>query len=123
MKLDYKLIGHRIHILRKRRKLSQAALAESTGYSVPYISHIETGIKRASLEAVVKIADALGCTADQLLYGNQIYDDKTYLKEAMEILSDCTPSERQFLLELLGAIKRCVWYNMPVSKDHPKWNG
>lgn len=108
MKLDYKLIGHRIQILRKRQKLSQAALAESAGYSVPYISHIETGIKRASLETVVAIADALGCTADQLLYGNQACDDRTYLKEAVEILSDCTASERRFMLELLDTIKRCI---------------
>lgn len=120
MKLDYKLIGHRIHILRKRQKLSQAALAESAGYSVPYISHIETGIKRASLETVVAIADALGCTADQLLYGNQINDDKTYLKEAVEILSDCTPSERRLLLELLDAMKRLVWNNMQMFRDHPE---
>lgn len=108
MKLDYKLIGRRIQILRKRRKLSQAALAESAGYSVPYISHIETGSKRASLETVAAIADALGCTADQLLYGNQKCDDRTYLKEAAEILLDCTPSERRFLLELLEAMKQCV---------------
>lgn len=108
MKLDYKLIGRRVRILRKRGKLSQAALAEITGYSVPYISHIETGLKRASLETVAAIADALGCTADQLLYGNQEFDDRTYLKEAAEILLDCTPSERRFLLELLEAMKQCA---------------
>lgn len=48
MALNYGLIGHRVRTLRKMQKMSQAALAEHTGLSVPYISHIETGIKHVS---------------------------------------------------------------------------
>ena len=52
----------------KVQKLTQAELAECANLSVPYISHIENGIKQSSLQAVVNIAEALGCTADKLLY-------------------------------------------------------
>ena len=48
MALNYGLIGHRVRTLRKMQKMSQAVLAEHTGLSVPYISHIETGIKHVS---------------------------------------------------------------------------
>ncbi len=52
MAVNYDRIGKRIQQLRKLKKLSQADLAEFTGMSVSYISHIETGIKHASLESV-----------------------------------------------------------------------
>ena len=58
MAVNYERIGKRIQELRKLKKMSQADLAEQTGMSVSYISHIETGIKHASLESVVRIANA-----------------------------------------------------------------
>ena len=68
MVLSYQRIGQRIHVIRKARKLTQAELAERANLSVPYISHIENGIKQASLQAVVNIAEALGCTVDKSLF-------------------------------------------------------
>ena len=53
MAVNYERVGKRIQELRKLKKMSQADLAEQTGMSVSYISHIETGIKHASLESVV----------------------------------------------------------------------
>lgn len=108
MALNYGLIGHRVRTLRKMQKMSQAVLAEHTGLSVPYISHIETGIKHVSLESIVKIADALGCTVDQLLYENQRNDRSAYLIEFAEILSDYSLAERRMLLDLLIAIRNCM---------------
>ncbi len=57
MVLSYQRIGQRIHVIRKARKLTQAELAERANLSVPYISHIENGIKQDSLQAVVNIAE------------------------------------------------------------------
>lgn len=71
MVLNYKRIGQRIRVIRRARKMTQAELAECANLSVPYVSHIENGIKQASLQAVVNIAEALECTADKLLYENQ----------------------------------------------------
>lgn len=48
MILNYWRIGQRIRVIRKARKLTQAALTEHANLSVPYISHIENGIKQAS---------------------------------------------------------------------------
>ena len=68
MLLSYKRVGKRMRAMRKIRKFTQAELAECANLSVPYISHIENGIKQPSLQAVVNIAEALECTADKLLY-------------------------------------------------------
>ena len=108
MILNPKLIGHRVRSIRKLRKLTQAELAERTGLSVPYISHIENGIKQASLQAIVNIAEVLDCTADRLLYENQADRQGICQLELNEILSDCTVIEQHFLFETLSAIKHCI---------------
>ena len=111
MVLNYKQIGQRIRVIRKAQKLTQVELAERTGLSVPYISHIENGIKQASLQAVVNIAEALECTADKLLYENQPDYCSVCQPELAEMLFDCTTSEQQFLLGVLSSIKDFVMAN------------
>lgn len=105
MKLNYKLIGHRIRSERKLRGLTQAELAEYTGLSVPYISHIENGVKQVSLQALVKVAEVLKCTADKLLYDNLGNDYNDRQPERTEFFSGCTAAERQFLLDIISAVK------------------
>lgn len=108
MVLNYKRIGQKIRVMRKTRKLTQAELAERANLSVPYISHIENGVKQASLQAVVNIAEALGCTADKLLYEDHLDRCNLWQPELAELLSGCTAAEQQLLLEVLFAVKRCV---------------
>ncbi len=117
MALNYRLIGHRIRTLRKLQKMSQADLAEYTGLSVPYISHIETGIKHVSFESIVKIADAMSCTVDQLLYENLKNDRGAYLAEFAKMLSDYSVTERRILLDLLIAIKNCMSKSGLLDKE------
>jgi len=116
MELNYKLIGHRMRSIRKLRKLTQAELAEYTGLSVPYISHIENGIKQVSLQALVKVAEALECTADRLLYENWMSVCGGGQSELAELLSGCTAAEQQFLLEVLNAVKNCVIFSRELTK-------
>ena len=94
MAVNYERIGKRIQQLRKLKKMSQADLAEYTGMSVSYISHIETGIKHASLESIIRIANALGITVDQVLNGNQTGNREEYKTELCDLISDCTGYER-----------------------------
>ena len=117
MALNYMRIGRRVQEIRKMRKLSQADLAELADISVPYISHIETALKKPSLESVVKIADALGVTVDQLLNGNQSNDHHTYEAEVAELLADCNSKERRMIFELVTLVKRCLRENSWFFQD------
>ena len=119
MVLNPKLIGRRIRSIRKMRKLTQAELAERTGLSVPYISHIENGIKQASLQAIVNIAEILDCTADNFLYENRANRHDIWQLELAEILSDCTVIEQHFLFETLGAIKHCISISREIFECPP----
>lgn len=54
------LIGTKIAYYRALKGLTQAELASKAGISTPYVSHIETGVKRPTFKLTVKVAKALG---------------------------------------------------------------
>lgn len=109
MKLNYERMGRIIKAIRKERGLSQAELAESTDLSVPYISHIETGRSKASLETVVNIANILNVTVDRLLSGNLEYSD--YSPELRELFSDCSSYEKSVIFDTANSVKRSLRIN------------
>lgn len=63
----YVEIGRRIRRLRKRRRWTQAELAERTDISTSFLGHIERGSRKLSVETLNRIALALNCSADALL--------------------------------------------------------
>ncbi len=57
------LIEHKIATLRKRRGLTQAALAERSGVSQPMIAQIESGkLNNLTLKTLARTARALGAS-------------------------------------------------------------
>jgi transcriptional regulator with XRE-family HTH domain len=60
-------LGMTVARLRKRRKMTQAKLAELAGVHRIYIAQIEAATKVPSLKTLEKIADALGVKVGRLL--------------------------------------------------------
>lgn len=65
--MDYQTLGRQVRALRLRQGMTQERLAEAVGLSVPYVSRIECGRRKASLEALEQIAAALGIPVVRLL--------------------------------------------------------
>ena len=105
MSLNFELIGQRIKDVRILKRMTQAELAEQTRMSVTYISHIETARKKASLTALISIANVLDTTVDTLLIGNQLNDHTEYRSELTLLIDDCNIYERRFVLEMAFAAK------------------
>lgn len=103
--MDYQQIGRQIRAARLRRKMTQAQLAETADLSVPYISHVERGKKRVSLDALLRISQVLGVTVDQFLSGTQPQDKAAYLPEIGELFGDCTLRERRILRDVAAVVK------------------
>ena len=58
----------RVEEYRKRRKLSQAQLAEVSGVPQPMISMIETGeVPNPTIKTLFRLAGGLKCTVDDLI--------------------------------------------------------
>lgn len=53
--------------IRERRGLTQVALGQRAGMAPASISHFETGQRVPSLDSLVKLADALDVSVDELL--------------------------------------------------------
>ena len=108
MLTNYKIIGLRIRELRLEKRMTQADLAEKTDMSVTYMSHIETGKKRASFESLLRIINALEITMDRLLIGNQTNAPAEYLMDLASLLQDCTGQEKRMIYEIAFSVKKCL---------------
>lgn len=62
------MIGANIRRIRTAQKMTQSALAEKSGVSVQMINQIEWGTKVPSVPTLVRIAQALQCSTDEILY-------------------------------------------------------
>ncbi len=67
--------GEKLRTLRKRDKISQRRLAPMLGInSYSFISEIETGKKKPSLEFVLKIAELFDVSVDTLVKDDLEFD-------------------------------------------------
>ncbi len=112
MPVNFKAIGKRLKEIRKREGLSQASLAEKADLSAQYVSQIETAKKRASLESLVKMANAMHVSVDDLLYGNMPENPKEYQTDISDLMNDCSCFEKRILFELLCAAKEIIRENI-----------
>lgn len=62
-----KLLGKKIRKLRTTQKISQAQLAFESGLVRQEISYLESGLKNATLDTLLSIADALDVHVKELL--------------------------------------------------------
>ena len=64
----YRTLGEAVRVERKKARLSQEALAEKSDFTRNYIGDIERGEKKATVEALAKIAKALKCHVRDLVW-------------------------------------------------------
>ena len=108
MTVDYKSIGKRIKASRVQRRMTQAELAEKTGMSDVYISYIENGTKRTSLDAILKIVYVLDISLDSLVHENAAVRLPKSLSEFADLLSDCDIDECERILKTASAYKKML---------------
>ena len=65
--MNYKKLGFRVRQQRELNQLTQAQLAEKAGVTTSFIGHIERGEKKASVETVVSLCNAMAISPSVLL--------------------------------------------------------
>ena len=103
--VNYTALGKRVKRLRKEQGIKQTELADSLGISYQYMSMIETGKRQLSLSLLVDLANHLGATTDELLYGSLDSLNTRYDQDMEDILEDCTEEERNFIIAMTKAAK------------------
>lgn len=105
MKFDPKVLALRIKKMRSKRNMTQEHLAEVVDLSVVYISNVERALRVPSLESMIEICNALGCTMDELLDGFLTAKPSQYPEKVDHIIADCSLEERRFLMKLCTLLK------------------
>ena len=112
--LDYRVIGQRIKEKRAKLGWPQAELAFRAGLTTSHMSHIETGQTKLALPTIVKIANVLSVSVDELLYDNLEQVKHIYDKKIAEELEDCDSAELQAFLEIIQSTKKVIRKNRKI---------
>lgn len=122
MTINYSLIGNRIKSARKAKGLSQSELSELIDKSVGYMSYIETGSKKPSLETLIQIANALDVTIDELLSDNLAAASPVSNTQINQLLSDCSAFEKKVILLSVQSLKEAIRTSMPLMELNFDYN-
>jgi transcriptional regulator with XRE-family HTH domain len=93
-------IGEHIMLLRKKKKMSQAALGKAVDTSGDIIGRYERGIITPSIDVIIKIADALNVSIDFLVGKTSLEIDQQTLSrlESIAVLSD---ENKKFVFKMI----------------------
>lgn len=111
MDLDYLNLGQRIAKRRTQIGLRQNVLADLIGISNNYLSSIERGKEKPSLEVIVSLCNALQVTPDYLLMGNMYSNNVP--QNIIERLRLCSNEDIALLLVMVQHM---------VERQGLKWN-
>ncbi len=88
------LIGLRIKELRKRRGVSQEAVAEKAETSPNYLSRMERGTENPTLDMLIKISEALGVELWELFDYKHEVSSKALREMLKNLASEIADEER-----------------------------
>lgn len=108
MELDYIALGRRINRIRKEKEITQSYLAEQDGIEPSNISHIERAASTVGLGTLVKIANVLGCSVDDLLCDSILCERDSFENELLRLSKDCSPKELRMITDLAYAMKESM---------------
>ena len=107
--LNYKELGQRIKKYRIAKHLTQQSLAERIECNTSNISHIERGMTKVSLPTLIKIANVLEVSIDQLVSDSLFATEGVMLyKDIQEILKDCNSTEKRIIKDIISATKKTI---------------
>lgn len=101
MNIDYKLIGERIKQVRKSKNMTQETLAEKLNVSIGYVSQVERGITKISLDLLGAISTILDCDVATLISETAIRSNEYMTTEIIEATRSLDDKKRRYILEII----------------------
>ena len=101
--IDYKIVGERIKKCRLNNNITQDTLADLIEVNPSFISNIERGKTKMSMETFVNIAKTLNTSVDYLIFGDVILEHDQHrdmaVLEIQNILKDKDKNEVQAFVD------------------------
>jgi len=101
MAIDYKILGKRIKEQRLSKGTTQEHFAEHLDVSVGYISQMERGITKISLDRLASVSDYLECEMSYLLEGVNSGSDNYLDKDFNNLYKRLSAYEKKVLTSLV----------------------
>lgn len=109
-------IGGRLRKLREHRELTRERLAEYADISVQFLADIEMGRKGMTVQTLRKLATALHCSSDTIVFGNQVMKKNTEDSLRALFLS-LSPKQVEQVEEILKLILKALPSDREADKD------
>lgn len=104
--IDYKVIGARLKSQRTRLNMTQETLAELVDITTVYLSKIENGHVRPTLDLLSQLCSALNCDLGMILLNTSPASSKYQNEEVINLFNACTPKVKPIALELLDKLSK-----------------
>ena len=101
MAINYKTLGDRIKTKRISQGITQEKFAEHMDVSVGYISQLERGISKVSLERLVSISEYFNCNIDFFIDGINSNTEHYLAQDFEELYAQLSSHEKNILKILL----------------------
>ena len=106
MAVDYNVIGERIKIARKTKKITQQDLAEQMGVSIAFLSRIERGSSHVNLKRLSQICSLLGVTEGEILNGSSSGSSDYLSSEFSKLLDSCSAEQQKLIYDIAKVIAK-----------------
>lgn len=106
MSVDFSLIGSRIKNTRKQAGKTQEWLAEQIDVSVGYISQVERGITKISLETLAEICSVLNGDMAYLVTGSATGQNEYLKDEISKKFSLLSERDKRLILDLMDSMAK-----------------
>lgn len=101
MNIDYKLIGERIKRMRKSNGITQEILAERLNVSIGYVSQVERGITKISLDLLAAISVILNCDIASLISESAINSNEYMESEIISEIKKLDQKKKKYILSVI----------------------
>ena len=101
MNIDYKLIGERIKHARKIKEITQENMAEKLGVSIGYVSQVERGVTKISLDLLGAISSILECNVSSLISASAVNSTEYLESEIVSELRKLDQRKKKFILTII----------------------
>ena len=100
MNIDYRLIGSRIKAKRKLIGFTQEKLAEKLDVTVGYVSQLERGVTKISLDLLANISVILECNITESAIASPDYRES----EITEKLNRLPPRDKTLVMKFIDLL-------------------
>ncbi len=106
--LDYAAIGSTIRKVRKSKKLTQEQLAERVDISSYHLRNIESANARIGLTTLVKIANELDISTDEILESSLANKKKAVQSEYYELIENCNEQQLRIISNVIKTLVKYI---------------